>query len=265
MADRVVVYKKTEQGELKLHIFNPVGFDSFDSRPAIVFFFGGGWVNGSPEQFFPQSQYLASRGLVAISAEYRVEDQHGTTPQECVRDGKSAIRWIRGHASELGIDPDRVIAGGGSAGGHIAAATATINKFNEDGEDLSLSCRPNSLVLFNPVLDNGPNGVAYSRVKAYWQDISPMHNISDNTPPTIVFLGTEDALIPVATVKRFKELAEEAGGSCEVHFYEGQPHGFFNFKNREYFEKTLIEVDKFLISLGFLQGDPNLSVVKDSE
>ena len=92
MADRIVVYKKTEQGELRLHIFNPVGFSSSDSRPVIVFFFGGGWVNGNPEQFFPHSEYLASRGLVAISAEYRVENNHGTSPIECVKDGKSAIR-----------------------------------------------------------------------------------------------------------------------------------------------------------------------------
>jgi acetyl esterase len=53
---------------------------------------------------------------------------------------------------------------------------------------------------------------------------------------------------------------EEAGGCCEVHFYVGQPHGFFNFKNREYFDKTVIEADKFLISLGYLQGEPTWRV-----
>ena len=92
-----------------------------------------------------------------------------------------------------------------------------------------------------------------------------MHNISENTPPAIVFLGTEDMLIPVATVEKYKELMEEVGGCCEVHFYEGQPHGFFNFKNREYFDKTVIEADKFLISLGYLQGEPTLSAMKVSE
>ncbi|MFT5087323.1 MAG: acetyl esterase [Candidatus Latescibacterota bacterium] len=262
MADRAVVYKETEQGDLKLHIFNPVDFDPSDARPAIAFFFGGGWVNGNPEQFFPHSQYLASRGLVAISAEYRVEKKHGTSPQECVRDGKSAIRWIRAHASELGIDPQRLAAGGGSAGGHVAAAAATVEQFNEEGEDLSISCRPNALVLFNPVFDNGPDGWANDRVAAYWQDISPLHNISEHTPPSIVFLGTEDVLIPVATVGKFKELMEKAGGRCEAHFYEGQPHGFFNFRNREYFDKTVIAADKFLASLGYVQGEPTLSTMK---
>jgi len=265
MVDRVVVYKKTQQGELKLHIFNPADFDCSDARPAIAFFFGGGWVNGNPEQFFPHSEYLASRGLVAISAEYRVENKHGTSPQECVSDGKSAMRWIRAHANELGIDPQRIAAGGGSAGGHVAAATATVEKFDEEEDDLRISSRPNALVLFNPVFDNGPDGWGNDRVEAYWQDISPLHNISQHTPPTTVFLGTEDPLIPVATVKKFKELMEGVGGRCEAHFYEGQTHGFFNFRNREYFDKTLLETDRFLASLGYVQGEPTLPMMTFSE
>ena len=143
---------------------------------------------------------------MAIAAEYRIKSKHNTTPQECVKDGKSAIRWVRQHASELGIDPNKVIAGGGSAGGHVAAATATTKVFNEEGEDTSISCIPNALVLFNPVFDNGPiGGWSPDKVKDYWQDISPAHNISDKTPPTIVFLGTNDKLIPVKTAERFKK------------------------------------------------------------
>jgi acetyl esterase/lipase len=250
--DKTVVYKTIGDVELKMNIFNPAGWKSSDSRSAVVFFFGGGWMGGSPSQFFPHCQHLASRGMVAMSAEYRVTGQHKTTPRECVIDGKSAIRWVRQHASELGVDPDRIAAGGGSAGGHVAAATGILSGFEEQKEDLAVSSRPDALVLFNPVFDNGPEGYGYERVKEYWKSISPMHNIDSSAPPTVVFLGTKDKLIPVETAQKYKRLMEESGQRCDLHLYEGQPHGFFNYKNREYYDKTVVEMDQFLLSLGFL-------------
>ena len=252
--DTSVVYKTVDRTELKLHIFNPKDLKEGDKRPAIVFFFGGGWVNGTPSQFYPHCEHLASRGIVAMSAEYRIKSKHGTTPAECVKDGKSAIRWMRKNAAELGIDPDRIIAGGGSAGGHVAAAVATTEGFEEDGEDLSVSCRPQALVLFNPVYDNGPEGFGYSTVKDYWKQISPMHNISSNTPPTIVMFGTQDKHVSAGVAQEYKRLMEEKGRRCDLHLYEGQAHGFFNLgKSREYYDKTVADMDSFLESLGYLK------------
>jgi acetyl esterase len=267
--DHSVIYKKvtdTEQEKvaLKLHIFEPEGHKQSDRRPVIVFFFGGGWTGGAPDQFYPHSRYFASRGIVAISAEYRVASRHGTSPRACVQDGKSAIRWIRGHAEKLGIDPDKVIAGGGSAGGHVAAATATLKRFNEEGENLDISCRPQALVLFNPVFDTGPEGFAYDRVQEYWHDFSPMHNIDEHTPPTVVFLGTKDKLIPTTTAEKYKKLVMDKGQRCDLHLYEGQAHGFFNFKNHENYVETVIEADKFLVSLGYLEGEPTLQSGQDT-
>ena len=155
-----------------------------------------------PASFHPQCEYLASRGMVAISAEYRVKNLHGTTPQECVKDGKSAIRYVRQNAASLGIDPNRIAAGGGSAGGHVAAATAMLTAYEEPTENLAISSKPNALVLYNAVVDNGPGGYGYSTVQAYWQTISPLYNLQNTTvvpPPTVFFLGTSDAYIPVAT------------------------------------------------------------------
>jgi acetyl esterase/lipase len=253
--DRIVEYKKTSNGTLSLHIFNPPNHQSTNNTPSIVFFFGGGWTGGSPSQFYNQSAYFASRGIVAICAEYRVKKTHGTSPKVCVQDGKSAFRWIRIHARELGINPDKLAAGGGSAGGHVAAATGTVSGLNEKGEDTSISCCPNALVLFNPVFDNSPDGYGHNRVAAYWEAFSPLHNIDQNTPPTIVFLGTEDKLIPVKTAKKYKHLMEKAGRRCDLHLYEDQPHGFFN--SARYYE-TVFEADKFLCSLGYLKGEPTL-------
>ena len=192
--------------------------------------------------------------MVAMSAEYRVKSRNQTTPKECVEDGKSAIRWVRAHAAELGIDPNRIAAGGASAGGHVAAAAGTVDSFDATSEDLSVSSRPDALVLFNPVFDNGPGGFGHSRVKAYWQDISPIHNIRGSAPPTIVFLGTEDEYIGAKVAVRYKELMDRSGVRCDLHLYPKQAHGFFNPDRKNgYFEKTLETMDDFLSSLNFLE------------
>jgi len=257
--DQILTYKTIGAVKLQLHLFKAPDHKVTDKKPSIVFFFGGGWVGGSPSQFYPHCRYFATRGMVAISAEYRIKSKHKTRPYECVKDGKSAIRWVRKHAPEIGIDPNRIAAGGGSAGGHVAAATGTVKGFEESSEDASISSRPNALVLFNPVYDNGPTGYGHERVQDRWQEFSPLHNLDKHTPPTIVFLGTQDKLIPVATAEKYKEIMKKAGVRCDLHLYRGQPHGFFNYrkgKNPYYFE-TVIAADQFLISLGYLKGNPS--------
>ena len=175
--DKKVVYKKIDSLELSLHLFFPENHSISDQIPALVFFHGGGWKGGSPSHFYNQARYFASKGMVAVSVQYRTEKANNTTPIACVKDGKSAMRWIRGHASEYGINPNKIAAGGGSAGGNVAAATAVLEGFNESDDDLSVNCRPNALVLFNPVANNGPDGYGYDRVKDYWKDFSPYHNL----------------------------------------------------------------------------------------
>ncbi len=133
LPSKIVPYKHLNKGTLSLHIFNPKNHRITDSRPAIIFFHGGGWNSGSIKQFYKQSQYLAEKGMVAISAEYRLKNKHGTTPNESVKDAKSAMRWLRSHAEELGINPNMIAAGGGSAGGQIAAATGTETSIDVNG------------------------------------------------------------------------------------------------------------------------------------
>ena len=250
--DRVEVYKTIGGISLRMHIFDEQP-EATKPRAAIVFFFGGGWVGGNPKQFFPHCRYLAQRGIVAMAAEYRVRSAHQTTPFECVKDGKSAVRWIRANASRLGVDPKKIAAGGGSAGGHVAAATATVPGLDED-KDPSLSSKPGALVLFNPVYDNGPDGYGHDRVKERYYDISPMHNIREGIPPAIVFLGTKDKLIPVATAERFKRRMFEVGARSELILFEDQGHGFFNHGKNEnrFFDETVEHMDRFLSSLGYL-------------
>lgn len=247
--DEVLEYKKAPQVDLKIHVFNPPGLKKGDKRPAIVFFHGGAWVKGHPNQFYRQARYLSGKGMVAFSAEYRFLGKHNVTPKELVKDAKSAIRWLRKHAGKLGIDADMLAAGGGSAGGQLAAAASLIKDYNEEGEDVSVSCVPNALLLYNAVFDNGPGGWGHRKVKKYWKSISPIHNIGEHAPPTLVMLGTKDIAIPVKTAKKYKQLMDDAGVRCDLKLYEGQPHGFFNKKK---YTETLKDSEDFLISIGYL-------------
>jgi len=235
----LIAFKQTvtangEAVTLHLHVFKPEGWTADDQRPAVVFFFGGAWLTGSPTAFYPQSTELASQGMVAICAEYRVKRREGTPPQYCVRDAKSAMRYVRSHAGELGIDPEMIATGGGSAGGHLAAATALVKGFDEPGEDLAVSCVPKLLLLFNPVIDTSPpDGWGFQRLGDDAVAMSPADGIHADQPPTIIFHGTSDKAVPIEAVRRFKALSLEAGAACDLFEYPGQGHGFFHPKDRD--------------------------------
>jgi len=253
-----LVYKTVDGTKLLLHVFRVKDRQEATSSAAIVFFFGGGWRQGTPEQFYPQCEYFAARDMVAMSADYRVHSRQGVSPVECVADGKSAIRWIRLHSEEIGIDPNRIVAGGGSAGGHVAACAGIVNGLDEPDEDLNISSRPNALVLFNPVVDL--SGIAWrgrtaeSPSEEQRKEISPVLHVERGLPPTIVFHGTADQVIPFGTVERFSQLMKEAGNVCELVPFEGKGHGFFNYgrHGNQPYEETLRAADQFLSSLGYL-------------
>jgi acetyl esterase/lipase len=267
---QTVIYKTVGDTKLALYIFNPAERKGPDARPAIVFFFGGGWTSGSPGQFEQQCRYLASRGIVAITADYRVASRHQARAAQCVADAKSAIRYVRAHAGELGVDPKRIAAAGGSAGGHIAACTGTLPGLDEGGEDKSVKSVPDAMVLFNPALtlapvdgnDFGGFGARLPAEKLGAEPvaISPTHNVKAGVPPTIVFHGKADTTVPFATVEVFAAAMKQAGNRCEVSGFEGQQHGFFNFGKGDnaMFRETLKQADKFLASLGWLSGEPTV-------
>ena len=260
LMEKVILYKEIDTTKLFMEVYHPQDVDAAVSSPAMVFFFGGGWNGGSRAQFIEHAKYFAKRGIVCFLADYRTKSKHGTSPFDCVKDAKSAIRYIRKNAAELGVDMNRIIASGGSAGGHLAAATASISKYNDEADDLTISCQPQVLVLFNPVIDNGPGGYGHERIGEAYQDFSPIHNIRKGAPPTILFLGSKDPLIPVQTAEDYEDAIEGVGSRCDLHIYEGQIHGFFNHRNFEYYEKTVTATDLFLQSLGYLEVEPIVKI-----
>jgi acetyl esterase/lipase len=225
---------------------------------AIIFFHGGGWNNGSHKAFKRQSMYFASRGMVAISAEYRLKNTHGTTPYDAVEDAKSAIRYVRANAHKFKINPNTITAGGGSAGGHLAASCGLLKMWDNSAEDLTVSSKPNALVLLNPVLDLGPDHYAHKRFGKDFKLISPMQNISKNAPPTLILVGTEDRILPVPTVKKYQSIMESFDNRCEVVLYQDQGHAFFAKPPIKYFVETTDEIDRFLVSLGLLDGQSTI-------
>lgn len=255
-----VVYKEVDGKKLMLEIHSPKQVKPDAKLPAMVFFFGGGWNSGDRQHFIYHARYFSQRGIVCFLADYRTKNNSQTTPFESVKDAKSAMRFIRKNAAKFNIDPDKIIASGGSAGGHLAAATAFITDFNEETDDLNVSPIPNALVLYNPVIDNGPGGYGFERIGDAYKQFSPLHNIQKDAPPTIFFLGTQDALIPTETAEYYARVMEKVGSRCDLKLYGGQIHGFFNYRNLEYYKLTVLETDKFLQSLGYLSEEPEIDL-----
>lgn len=256
---RKYVYKIVDERKLHLWVLRPARSEGQAPVPAIVFYHGGAFVAGRPSQFNYESKYLVSRGMVAVQVEYRLLPSTDKTllPIQCIEDAKSAMRWVREHAHQLNINPNRIAAAGGSAGGYLAAFMGTIQQFNAPGDNLRVSAKPDAIILFNGVIDNSPNGWGYQRFGSKYKELSPAFNISHATPPTLTMSGTADAKITPSDVRAFQQRMKEAGVRCDAIFYSGQRHGFFNAQ--PYAKKTTLATDAFLTSLGWLTKQPSIS------
>lgn len=227
--DRIITYKKVGDRELKLHLFHPEGFEKSDRRPAYVVIHGGGWRSGTPRRFYPYAASLLDQGYIGVSVEYRLLGKPaGTTVFECVKDGRAAVRYVRAHAEELGIDPKKITVGGGSAGAHVAAGAALFDEFDHADEDLSVSCRPDALVLLFGVLDTSPAGYGNKVVGENWRQISPRHRIRPGMPPTLVFHGDKDGVASESILMDFCQRMRAQGNVCELVLEKGGTHGHLN-------------------------------------
>ena len=239
---KVQTYRVTGETSLQLHIYLPTGPHT---GAAIIFFYGGGWQNGDIEQFAPQSRYFSERGLTAVCAEYRVANQHGTTPFDALEDAVAALEWLQARADDFNFAPERLIAAGGSAGGHLALCAALFGRVQSG-----------ALVLFNPVLDTSETGFGFELFSGRGLELSPLHHVRKGLPPTLVLQGAADTTTPLATAQQFCEAMRAAGNHCEVESYSGEGHGFFNSGRGDgrSFDATLRRSETFLETLGYLKG-----------
>lgn len=221
----VKTYKTIDGFKLDAHLFLPQGLKQGERRPATVYFHGGSWGEGKPDWHFSSCKSDAAQGMVGVSVEYRTYGRYGTQPFEAVADTKSLFRWLRLHADELHIDPDKIIALGHSAGGHLILCAAMCHNLDEPGEDLTVSSAPNALVLKAAVYDlSGPNWWDSLNEKGKSLSISPTHQIKSGLPPIVMFHGTSDNMVPYPSAKVFAEKMAQAGNDCEFHTLGGAGH-----------------------------------------
>lgn len=256
-----ILYKKTPQEDLYLYILRPLNAKKKD-LPAIIYFTGGGWINGNVAYQIPNAAWFRDHGIIGITADYRVKSRHGTSPLECIADAKSAVRFIRTNAKKLGINPNKIIVGGGSAGGHIAACTY-IDGGDEPIENLEISSKPNALVLHNPVL-----GESFGQ--DFFNDhpeFSPLLKVDKGWPPTIISNGTNDKTTFFETAEKFTKLMKAAGNECELIPVEEAGHSCDWPVSNPNFLPTLIKMTHFLVQKKFIEKKKILydNIAPDSE
>jgi acetyl esterase/lipase/lysophospholipase L1-like esterase len=234
-----VLYKKTPQEDMYLYVLYPPV--NKRKKPAIVYFTGGGWNTGNVADEIPTAAWFRDHGIIGITVDYRVKSRHGTTPLECIMDAKSAMRYIRGHAGEFGIDPNKIIAAGGSAGGHLAICTL-LDGGDDPADNLKISAKPNGLVLHNPVLGEGFGTWFLDK----HPEFTPLKNISTGWPPTIISNGTIDDTTPYAGAEKFARLMHEAGNVCELIAVKDAGHSCDWPVNNPNFMPTLTYMVSFL-------------------
>lgn len=251
------VYQQTPGGTLNAHFFFPAGFNhKTDCRPAIVFFHGGLWDISAPTQFVPHCHHFASRGMIAITVEYRNCVHLGGNPELAIADSKAALSFLKYHAASLGIDADRIVASGASAGGN-AALTAALHTH----EDPNIpSPTPAALALFGPISDTSPRGVGnhlFSSPKT-GKLLSPSNHLPQkDLPPCLIFHGKEDRVIPYQQSAKFAKRYRRKGNHCELMTFEDVGHTFFNYNSdRRNYEITLRSLDHFLVGQNLLGPDP---------
>jgi len=256
------VFRKVGTNELRLYVVKPEGWSIKDRRPCFVSFFGGGWVSGSPQSSIAWAKWAAGIGLVGVAPDYRTRNRYNGTPEDCVSDARAAVRWVEEHADELGIDPGKVIAQGGSAGGHVAAWTA-IPSPGPGKDDPAPKILPVALVLLNPVTDTKDSG--YGGTKRFGEDAaralacSVPDQMPVKMPPAIVFHATADTTVPYANSVAFRDKLVSNSNRCELVTFEGLGHSYnsskFGEAGKAADKKTREDVETFLTSLGLIEKE----------
>lgn len=220
-------YRAADGSELPLLVFEPG--DGTPPRVGIVLFHGGALRGGSPDGLAPHCRALASRGILAVSAGYRLLDQGATSIDDCLADVRRAIARFGRLAASCGLDASRLASGGSSAGAHLAMLAAltpsrtapvpggaAVVALNPAGLDLGVLSPEAQRRLERQVgLDPG-RLIEYSLIE--W--------VRPGSPPTQIHHGTRDEVEPIDSARRFRDAMTRAGNECALLEYEDAEHGF---------------------------------------
>jgi acetyl esterase/lipase len=259
-----LVYARYGDRELHLDLYHPAkGSGPF---PGIVFIHGGGWIGGTHLHFRRQAAYLASKGFVASTIEYRLS---GEAPYPAaVYDCKAAVRWMRANAEKYKMNPQLIAVSGGSAGGHLAALLGTTNSISAlegNGGNAGFSSRVQAVVAFNGIYDfvslmeKSPSRTLIERVvpkflggtlhevPEVYVEASPVAHVASSDPPFLLLHGTADTTAPYGQALEMQKALKCSGVKVELYSAKGASHGFFN--SPPYYQPTLERMEKFLRSV----------------
>jgi acetyl esterase/lipase len=241
------VYKTVGDRELQMLIVQPDGHAANSRAPAIVYFHGGGWERGSPETGLVYGEALAEHGIVTLAVEYRRTDS--VTLDETIKDAAAAIRWTRERGRTIGVDPGKIMAFGHSAGGHLAASTATLRSFDEEDDYTRASPRPNAIAMMAPYPATMETAADYLPAGADISDYAPRQNIDRRLPPVLIIQGDADTLVEPAVSEAYHDALLAAGVESTLFIAPGVDHYF-----REEDDKTIVSdrLQKFASDLGWL-------------
>lgn len=232
---------------LTLDVYKPAGRGI---HPLVLFVHGGGWVNGHTrhsgafENWPGVLAQLASHGYVVASLNYRLSGEAGFPAQ--VHDVKTAIRWLRAHAADFGLDTTRAVVWGGSAGGHLAALAATSCDDATLAPPASAPTESDCVqgaVLWYPVVDvgmaagsepAGPNSPLAALLRCdpatcpaeTLRQSSPLRQVSARTPPTLMVHGSDDRQVSVQQSVAFDAALRKAGVRSQLIVIPGVDHSF---------------------------------------
>lgn len=247
------VYRALEPEPVRLHVHKPAGWAPGDRRPAVVWFFGGGFVRGTTAQSIGRARWAAQQGLVGIAPDYRTRERFGTTADASVADARLALRWIQDHAEELGIDPERIVVGGGSAGGHLALWTALSATPPRCDPEEAPRFRPAGLVLVSAVSNTtaGAGLRGGDRFGGTPEAFSPLHRLDDKLPPALMYHGDADLVVPHAQAVALDHAWTERGNQSRLVIVPGGGHNF-STEQPEWRARVQSEMGDFLRELGLL-------------
>ncbi|MBL8828356.1 MAG: alpha/beta hydrolase fold domain-containing protein [Planctomycetaceae bacterium] len=247
---RKLVYKTIGETQRELHLFEPAKHQPTDRRPCYLAIHGGGWVAGTPNVMYCVADHFARQGWLGISMQYRhARADRGTTVFDSVKDARSAVRYLRKHAAELGIDPARIVVGGRSAGGHLAIATALFNGVDEAGEETQVSCLPNAVICYSAVLDTSAEGYGQDTIGERWRELSPVHHVRAGLPPTLVLHGIRDTITPIAGAREFAKQMSALGNACELIENQRGSHSYM-MRTEPLFLEAMQQTQAFLTKNG---------------